>query len=96
MVRLGLCALQAGTPSKTLEGARWLEKAADLGDPEAKNNIGCGENYFPDIAFYLANKYISVVCSVMKAGGHAGFKVDLEAAHALYLEAAGEVRCVIL
>ena len=39
MVRLGLCALQQGTAAKALEGREWLEKAAELGDPEAKNNL---------------------------------------------------------
>lgn len=40
MVRLGVCALQQGTAAKAAEGREWLEKAAALGDPEAKNNLG--------------------------------------------------------
>lgn len=55
MVRLGLCALQlaeddtspegrlqsgvALRKKKLLEGVAWLEKAASLDDPEAKNNL---------------------------------------------------------
>ena len=39
MVRLGVCALQQNTAAKEKEGRQWLEKAAALGDPEAKNNL---------------------------------------------------------
>jgi len=39
MVRLGVCLLRDGTPEHVAEGRGLLEVAADLGDPEAKNNL---------------------------------------------------------